>query len=63
MAILDVALDPATVIVAGDPGKVTNRVWVSDGTDLLESRCHCPSLGRGSLRWRRCSWCMPWRRR
>jgi len=36
MSILDVALDPATVVVAVDPGKVMNRVWVSDGTGLLE---------------------------
>lgn len=36
MAMLDVALDPATVVVAVDPGKVMNRVWVSDGSGLLE---------------------------
>jgi transposase len=36
MAMLEVALDPATVVVAVDPGKVMNRVWVSNGTGLLE---------------------------
>jgi transposase len=35
MSMLEVALDPATVIVAVDPGKVMNRVWVSNGTGLL----------------------------
>lgn len=35
MAMLEVALDPATVVVAVDPGKVVNRVWVSNGTGLL----------------------------
>lgn len=35
MALLGVALDPATVIVAVDPGKVTNRIWVGDGSGLL----------------------------
>jgi len=42
MSILDVALDPATVVVAVDPGKVTNRVWVSDGTGLLEQPVSLP---------------------
>jgi hypothetical protein len=27
MGMLEVALDPATVVVAVDPGKVANRVW------------------------------------
>ncbi len=36
MGMLEVALDPATVVVAVDPGKVMNRVWVSNGTGLLE---------------------------
>jgi transposase len=35
MSMLGVALDPATVVVAVDPGKVTNRVWVSNGAGLL----------------------------
>jgi hypothetical protein len=35
MSMLGVALDPATVVVAVDPGKVTNRVWVSNGDGLL----------------------------
>jgi len=36
MSVLKVPLDPATVVVAVDPGKVMNRVWVSDGTGWLE---------------------------
>jgi hypothetical protein len=36
MSMLEVALNPATVIVAVDPGKVVNRVWVSNGTGLRE---------------------------
>lgn len=36
MSILQVALEPSTVVVAVDPGKVMNRVWVSNGTGLLE---------------------------
>jgi transposase len=35
MGLLQVALEPSTVVVAVDPGKVTNRVWVSDGSGLL----------------------------
>ena len=42
MAMLDVALDPATVVVAVDPGKVMNRVWVSDGSGLLEEPVSLP---------------------
>lgn len=32
MTLLKEALDPATVVVAVDPGKVSNRIWLSDGT-------------------------------
>lgn len=35
MSVLGVGLDPETVIVAVDPGKVFNRVWISDGSGLL----------------------------
>lgn len=42
MSMLDVALDPTTVVVAVDPGKVTNRVWVSDGTGLLDQPVTLP---------------------
>jgi transposase len=47
MALLDVALDPATVVVAVDPGKVTNRVWLSDGTGLLEKPVSLPVARSG----------------
>lgn len=35
MSVLGIALDPATVIVAVDPGKAFNRVWISDGSGSL----------------------------
>jgi transposase len=47
MAILEVALDPATVIVAVDPGKVRNRVWVSEGAGLLEGPLSLPVSREG----------------
>jgi hypothetical protein len=54
MPILEVALDPATVIVAVDPGKVLNRVWVSNGTGLrIRSPYGCrvrAIVGRAILR-------------
>jgi transposase len=42
MSMLEVALDPATVIVAVDPGKVMNRVWVSNGSGLLADPVSLP---------------------
>lgn len=39
---LKAVLDPATVVVAVDPGKVSNRVWVSDGTGWLEQPVSVP---------------------
>jgi transposase len=47
MAMLGVALDPATVVVAVDPGKVMNRVWVSNGTGLLEDPVSLPVARSG----------------
>jgi hypothetical protein len=35
MTVLGVALDRARAVVAVDPGKVTNRVWVSNGAGLI----------------------------
>jgi transposase len=35
MSLLDVALPQAALVVAVDPGKVMNRVWISDGSGLL----------------------------
>jgi hypothetical protein len=35
MSVLGIALDPSTVIVAVDPGKAFNRVWISDGSGSL----------------------------
>ena len=42
MSMLDVALDPGTVVVAVDPGKVMNRVWLSDGSGLLVDPASMP---------------------
>lgn len=47
MVLLDVALDPATVVVAVDPGKVMNRVWVSNGNGLLEAPVSLPVARAG----------------
>ena len=47
MGMLEVALDPATVVVAVDPGKVMNRVWVSNGTGLLEEPVSLPVARSG----------------
>lgn len=47
MAMLDVALDPATVVVAVDPGKVMNRVWISNGDGLLEQPVSLPVARAG----------------
>lgn len=47
MGMLGVALDPATVVVAVDPGKVTNRVWVSNGAGLLQEPVSLPVARSG----------------
>lgn len=47
MSMLKEALDPATVVVAVDPGKVSNRVWVSDGTGWLEEPVSVPVSSAG----------------
>ena len=47
MGMLEVALDPATVVVAVDPGKVMNRVWVSNGAGLLEKPVSLPVARSG----------------
>jgi transposase len=44
---LEVAVDPATVIVAVDPGKALNRVWVSNGLGLLEDPVSLPVSREG----------------
>lgn len=47
MGMLEVALDPAAVVVAVDPGKVMNRVWVSNGAGLLEEPVSLPVARSG----------------
>jgi transposase len=47
MPMLGVALDPTTVIVAVDPGKALNRVWVSNGAGLLEEPVSLPVSREG----------------
>jgi transposase len=53
MSMLEVALDPATVIVAVDPGKVMNRVWVSNGAGLLAEPVSLPVSREGIVRLER----------
>jgi len=33
--LLQAALEPSTLVLAVDPGKVSNRIWLSDGSGLL----------------------------
>lgn len=47
MSVLGIALDPATVIVAVDPGKAFNRVWISDGTGLVADPMSLPVSREG----------------
>jgi transposase len=47
MSILQVALEPSTVVVAVDPGKVMNRVWVSNGNGLLAEPVSLPVARSG----------------
>jgi transposase len=47
MSVLQVALEPSTVVVAVDPGKVMNRVWVSNGNGLLEEPVSLPVARSG----------------
>ncbi len=44
---LGVALDPATAVVTVDPGKVVNRVWVSNGAGLFEEPVSLPVARSG----------------
>lgn len=50
MSMLGVVLDPATVIVAVDPGKAFNRVWISDGSGSLVDPMSLPVSGDGICR-------------
>ena len=47
MAVLEVALDPSTVIVAVDPGKAFNRVWISNGSGLRADPMSLPVSREG----------------
>jgi len=42
MPMLQVALDPSTAVVAIDPGKVANRVWLSNGSGPLAEPVSMP---------------------
>jgi transposase len=50
MSVLGIALDSATVIVAVDPGKAFNRVWISDGSGLLTDPMSLPVSREGVCR-------------
>jgi transposase len=47
MSVLQTALERSTVVVAVDPGKVMNRVWVSNGSGLLEEPVSLPVTRSG----------------
>jgi len=53
MSLLQVALEPSTLVVAVDPGKVMNRVWVSDGSGLLVDPVSLPVSRDGIARLER----------
>ena len=42
MSLLQAALEPSTLVLAVDPGKVSNRVWLSDGSGLLVAAMSMP---------------------
>ncbi len=42
MSLLQTALEPSTLLVAVDPGKVAHRIWLSDGTGLLAEPASMP---------------------
>jgi transposase len=52
VSVLGNALDPATVIVAVDPGKAFNRVRISDGSGLLVDPMSLPVSRDGISGWR-----------
>jgi hypothetical protein len=47
MSVRQTALERSTVVVAVDPGKVMNRVWVSNGSGLLEEPVSLPVTRSG----------------
>jgi hypothetical protein len=50
MSVLGIALDPSRMIVAVDPGKAFNRVWISDGSGLLADPMSLPVSCEGISR-------------
>jgi hypothetical protein len=53
VSLLQVALEPSTLVVAVDPGKVMNRIWVSDGSGLLVDPASLPVSCDGIARLER----------
>lgn len=51
MSVLEVALDPSTVIVVVDPGKAFNRVWISNGSGLLADPMSLSVSREGIAHW------------
>ena len=49
MSLLQAALEPSTLVVAVDPGKVSNRVWLSDGSGLLAEPVSMPVSRAGLI--------------
>jgi transposase len=42
VSLLQAALEPSTLVLAVDPGKVSNRIWLSDGSGLLAEPVSVP---------------------
>ncbi len=49
MSLLQAALEPSTLVLAVDPGKVSNRVWLSDGSGLLAEPVSMPVSRAGLI--------------
>lgn len=47
MSFLKVALQPSALVVAVDPGKVSNRVWLSDGSGMVVDPVSMPVSREG----------------
>jgi transposase len=50
VSLLQAALAPSTLVLAVDPGKVSNRVWLSDGSGLLTEPVSVPVSRAGMSR-------------
>ena len=51
MSLLNVALQSSALLVAVDPGKVSNRIWLSDGAGMLAEPVSMPVSREGIAAW------------